>query len=111
MNSSRIVHGAHPPDNNIVEIVDDRPVFLPFQMTFPQFKDGKVHAAWQQAGHDVQIVTSLLLDPFFSYQLLPFPAPKAPLLVMSLVTGSVATTSLRVFEKNVIINSIKYAKL
>ncbi len=58
-------------------------------MTFPQFEDGKVHAAWRQAGHDVQTVTSLLLDPSFSYQPSPFPAPKAPLLVVSPVTGHI----------------------
>src|SRR5216684_6567279 len=45
-NSSHIVHSACPPDSNTVEIVDDGPVFLPFQMTFSQFEDGKVHAAW-----------------------------------------------------------------
>src|SRR5229473_3289307 len=58
-------------------------------MTFPQFKDGKVCATWRQAGHDVQTATSLLLDPSFSYQPLPFPAPKALLLVMSPVTGHI----------------------
>src|SRR5258708_4376692 len=88
-NSSRIVRGARPPDSNTVEIVDDGPAFLPFRMTFPQFEDGKVRAAWRQAGRDVRAATSLLLDPSFSYQPSPSPAPKAPSLVVSPVTGRI----------------------
>ena len=76
-NSSRIVRGARPPDRNTAETVDDGPGFLPFRISFPQFEEGKVRAAWRKAGCDVRHATSLLLDPAFSYQASPSPAPKA----------------------------------
>jgi SWI/SNF-related matrix-associated actin-dependent regulator 1 of chromatin subfamily A len=69
--------------------VDDGPGFLPFRMTFPQFEDGKVRAAWRQAGRDVRAATSLLIDPSFSYQPSSFPAPKAPSPVVSPSTGRI----------------------
>lgn len=85
--SSRIVRGARPPDRH--ETVDDGPGFLPFRMTFPEFEDGKVRAAWRQAGRDVRAATSLLKDPSFSYQTSPAPAPKAPPRVVSPATGRI----------------------
>jgi SWI/SNF-related matrix-associated actin-dependent regulator 1 of chromatin subfamily A len=88
-NSSRIVRGARPPDRHAAETVDDGPGFLPFRMTFPQFEDGKVRAAWRQAGRDVRAATSLLIDPSFSYRPSPPPAPKAPSPVVSPATGRI----------------------
>ena len=88
-NSSRIVRGARPPDRHAAETVDDGPGFLPFRMTFPEFEDGKVRAAWRQAGRDVRAATSLLIDPSFSYQPSPSPAPKAPSPVVSPATGRI----------------------
>jgi len=88
-NSSRIVRGARPPDSNVAETVDDGPAFLPFRISFPQFEDRKVRAAWRQAGRDVRVATSLLLDPSFSYQPSPSPAPKAPSPVVSPTTGRI----------------------
>jgi len=87
--SSRIVRGARPSDRHAFETVDDGPGFLPFRMTFPEFEDGKVRAAWRQAGRDVRAATSLLYDPSFSYQSSPSPAPKAPSPVMSPATGRI----------------------
>ena len=88
-NPSRIVRGARPPDRHVAETIDDGPGFLPFRMTFPEFEDGKVRAAWRQAGRDVRAATSLLIDPSFSYQLSPPPAPKAPSPVVSPTTGRI----------------------
>jgi SWI/SNF-related matrix-associated actin-dependent regulator of chromatin subfamily A containing DEAD/H box 1 len=88
-NSSRIVRGARPPDRHAAETIDDGPGFLPFRMTFPEFEDGKVRAAWRQAGRDVRAATSLLIDPSFSYQPSPPPAPKAPSPVVSPATGRI----------------------
>jgi SWI/SNF-related matrix-associated actin-dependent regulator 1 of chromatin subfamily A len=88
-NSSRIVRGARPPDRHASETIDDGPGFLPFRMTFPEFEDGKVRAAWRQAGRDVRAATSLLIDPSFSYQPSPSPAPKAPSPVVSPATGRI----------------------
>jgi SWI/SNF-related matrix-associated actin-dependent regulator of chromatin subfamily A containing DEAD/H box 1 len=88
-NSSRIVRGARPPDRHAAETIDDGPGFLPFRMTFPQFEDGKVRAAWRQASRDVRAATSLLIDPSFSYQSSPPPAPKAPSPVVSPATGRI----------------------
>ena len=88
-NSSRLVRGARPPDRHAAETIDDGPGFLPFRMTFPEFEDGKVRAAWRQAGRDVRTATSLLNDPSFSYQPPPLPAPKAPSPVMSPATGRI----------------------
>jgi SWI/SNF-related matrix-associated actin-dependent regulator of chromatin subfamily A containing DEAD/H box 1 len=86
-NSSRIVRGTRPSDRNAAETVDDGPGFLPFRISFPQFEEGKVRAAWRQAGCEVRTATSLLLDPSFSYQ--PLPAPKAPSPVVSPATGRI----------------------
>lgn len=88
-NSSRIVRGTRPPDRHAAETVDDGPGFLPFRMTFPQFEDGKVRAAWRQAGRDVRAATSLLIDPSFSYQPSPPPVPKALSPVLSPATGRI----------------------
>ena len=88
-NSSRIVRGARPPDRIVVETVDDGPGFLPFRISFPQFEEEKVRAAWRQGGRDVRTATSLLLDPSFSYQLSPLPAPKIPSPVLSPATGRI----------------------
>ncbi|KAH9972417.1 SNF2 family N-terminal domain-containing protein [Lactifluus volemus] len=52
-NSSRIVRGARPPDRGATEAGDDGPGFLPFRISFPQFEEAKVRAAWRQAGRDV----------------------------------------------------------
>lgn len=89
VNSSRIVRGARPPDRHASETTDDGPGFLSFRMTFPEFEDGKVRAAWRQSGRDVRAATSLLIDPSFSYQPSPSPAPKAPSPVLSPVTGRI----------------------
>lgn len=88
-NPSRIVRGTRPPDRNTAEIVDDGPGFLPFRISFPQFEEGKVRAAWRQGARDVRLATSLLLDPSFSYQPPPSPAPKAPSPVVSPATGRI----------------------
>lgn len=88
-NSSRIVRGTRPSNRNAAETVDDGPGFLPFRISFPQFEEGKVRAAWRQAGCEVRTATSLLLDPSFSYQPLPSPAPKAPSPVVSPATGRI----------------------
>lgn len=88
-NPSRIVRGARPPDRNAPETVDDGPGFLPFRISFPQFEEGKVRAAWRQGGRDVRLATSLLLDPSFSHQPPPSPAPKAPSPVVSPTTGRI----------------------
>ena len=88
VNSSRIVRGTRPPDRNTAETVDDGPGFLPFRISFPQFEEGKVRAAWRQAGCEVRSATSLLLDPAFSYQPSSSPAPKA-LSPMSPATGRI----------------------
>jgi len=83
------VRGVRPQDRNIVEVVDDGPGFLPFRISFPQFEEGKVRAAWHQAGRDVRAATALLLDPSFSYQPMPSPGPKAPSPIVSPSTGRV----------------------
>jgi len=88
-NSSRIVRGVRPPDRHVAETIDDGPLFLPFRMTFPEFEDGKVRAAWRQAGRDVRTATSLLIDPSFSYQPSQSPAPKASSPVVSPATGRI----------------------
>ncbi|KAH9985991.1 SNF2 family N-terminal domain-containing protein [Russula compacta] len=88
-NSSRIVRGARPPDRSATETIDDGPGFLPFRISFPQFEEGKVRAAWRQAGRDVRAATALLLDPSFSYRPTPPPVPKAPSPVVSPTTGRI----------------------
>lgn|SRR6266850_3399468 len=87
--SSRIVRGARPPNRTTTETTDDGPGFLPFRISFPQFEEGKVRAAWRQAGRDVRTATALLLDPTFSYRPTPPPASKAPSPVVSPVTGRI----------------------
>ena len=87
VNSSRIVRGARPPDRT--ETIDDGPGFLPFRISFPQFEEGKVRAAWRQAGRDVRAATALLLDPSFSYQPTPSPAPRVPSPIISPITGRI----------------------
>lgn len=87
--SSRIVRGARPPNRSATEITDDGPGFLPFRISFPQFEEGKVRAAWRQAGRDVRTATALLLDPTFSYRPTPPPPSKAPSPVVSPVTGRI----------------------
>lgn len=88
-NSSRIVRGARPPDRGVAEVMDDGPGFLPFRISFPQFEEGKVRAAWRQAGRDVRAATALLLDPSFSYRPTPPPVLKAPSPAVSPATGRV----------------------
>ncbi|KAI9455328.1 SNF2 family N-terminal domain-containing protein [Lactarius psammicola] len=88
-NSTRIVRGVRPQDRSAVEVIDDGPGFLPFRISFPQFEEGKVRAAWRQAGRDVRAATALLLDPSFSYQPTPSPGPKAPSPVVSPSSGRV----------------------
>jgi SWI/SNF-related matrix-associated actin-dependent regulator of chromatin subfamily A containing DEAD/H box 1 len=88
-NSSRIVRGARPSNRGATEVVDDGPGFLPFRISFPQFEEGKVRAAWRQAGRDVRAATALLLDPSFSYRPTPPPAPKAPSPAVSPTSGRV----------------------
>ena len=88
-NSSRIVRGARPPDRSATEPIDDGPGFLPFRISFPQFEEGKVRAAWRQAGRDVRAATALLLDSSFSYRPTPPPVPKAPSPVVSPTTGRI----------------------
>jgi SWI/SNF-related matrix-associated actin-dependent regulator of chromatin subfamily A containing DEAD/H box 1 len=87
--SSRIVRGGRPPNHTTTEITDDGPGFLPFRISFPQFEEGKVRAAWRQAGRDVRAATALLLDPSFSYRPTPPPTSKAPSPVVSPVTGRI----------------------
>lgn len=87
--SSRIVRGARPPNLSATEITDDGPGFLLFRISFPQFEEGKVRAAWRQAGRDVRSATALLLDPTFSYRPTPPPTSKAPSPVVSPVTGRI----------------------
>lgn len=88
-NSTRIVRGVRPQDRSAVEVIDDGPGFLPFRISFPQFEEGKVRAAWRQAGRDVRAATALLLDPSFSYRPTPPPGPTAPSPVVSPSTGRV----------------------
>lgn len=88
-NSTRIVRGVRPQDHSAVEVIDDGPGFLPFRISFPQFEEGKVRAAWRQAGCDVRAATALLLDPSFSYQPTLTPGPKAPSPAVSPSTGRV----------------------
>jgi SWI/SNF-related matrix-associated actin-dependent regulator 1 of chromatin subfamily A len=88
-NSSRIIRGARPPDRGSSETIDDGPMFLPFRISFPQFEEGKVRAAWRQGGRDVRAATVLLLDPSFSYRPTPPPALKAPSPVVSPTTGRI----------------------
>ncbi|KAI0300995.1 SNF2 family N-terminal domain-containing protein [Multifurca ochricompacta] len=71
------------------EVVDDGPGFLPFRISFPQFEEGKVRAAWRQGGRDVRAATALLLDPSFSYRPTPPPAPSVPSPAVSPATGRV----------------------
>lgn len=87
--STRIVRGVRPQDRSAMEVIDDGPGFLPFRISFPQFEEGKVRAAWRQAGRDVRAATALLLDPTFSYQPMSPPGPKAPSPVVSPSTGRV----------------------
>jgi SWI/SNF-related matrix-associated actin-dependent regulator 1 of chromatin subfamily A len=89
LNSTRIVRGVRPQDRSAVEVIDDGPGFLPFRISFPQFEEGKVRAAWRQAGRDVRAATALLLDPSFSYQPASPPGPKAPSPIVSPSTGRV----------------------
>lgn len=86
--SSRIVRGARPPERSVAETIDDGPGFLPFRISFPQFEEGKVRAAWQRAGRDVRAATALLSDPSFSYRPTP-PPSKALSPVVSPVTGRI----------------------
>ncbi|KAF8271524.1 SNF2 family N-terminal domain-containing protein [Lactarius quietus] len=88
-NSTRIVRGVRPQDRIAVEVIDDGPGFLPFRISFPQFEEGKVRAAWRQAERDVRAATALLLDPSFSYQPTSPPGPKALSPVVSPSTGRV----------------------
>ncbi len=88
-NSTRIVRGVRPQDRSVVEVIDDGPGFLLFRISFPQFEEGKVRAAWRQAGRDVRAATALLLDPSFFYQPTPLPGPNAPSPVVSPSTGRV----------------------
>ena len=88
-NSTRIVRGVRPQDRSAVEAIDDGPGFLPFRISFPQFEEGKVRAAWRQAARDVRTATALLLDPSFSYQPTSPPGPKASSPVVSPSTGRV----------------------
>jgi SWI/SNF-related matrix-associated actin-dependent regulator of chromatin subfamily A containing DEAD/H box 1 len=88
-NSSRIVRGARPPDRSATEAGDDGPGFLPFRISFPQFEEAKVRAAWRQAGRDVRAATVLLLDPSFSYCPTPPRALQASSPVVSPATGRV----------------------
>ncbi|KAI9437717.1 SNF2 family N-terminal domain-containing protein [Lactarius indigo] len=63
-NSTRIVRGVRPQDRSDVEVIDDGPGFLPFRISFPQFEEGKVRAAWRQAGRDVRSkAPSLVVSP------------------------------------------------
>ncbi|KAI9507436.1 SNF2 family N-terminal domain-containing protein [Russula earlei] len=89
VNSSRIVRGARPADRSATDTIDDGPGFLPFRISFPQFEEGKVRAAWRQAGRDVRTATALLLDPSFSYRPTPSLAPKLPSPVVSPTTGRI----------------------
>ena len=86
---SRIVRGARPPHRSAAETTDDGPGFLPFRISFPQFEEGKVRAAWRQSGRDVRAATALLLDPSFSYRPTPPPSAKALSPVVSPVTGRI----------------------
>ena len=88
-NTTRIVRGVRPQDRSAVEVIDDGPGFLPFRISFPQFEEGKVRAAWRQAGRDVRVATALLLDTSFSYQPMSSPGPKAPSPLVSPSTGRV----------------------
>jgi SWI/SNF-related matrix-associated actin-dependent regulator 1 of chromatin subfamily A len=88
-NSTRIVRGVRPQDRSAVEVIDDGPGFLPFRISFPQFEEGKVRAAWRQAARDVRVATALLLDPSFSYQPTSPPGRKASSPVVSPSTGRV----------------------
>ena len=88
-NSTRIVRGVRPRDHSSVEVIDDGPGFLPFRISFPQFEEGKVRAAWRQAGRDVRTATALLLDPSFSYQPMSPPGLKASSPLVSPSTGRV----------------------
>ncbi|KAI0267146.1 SNF2 family N-terminal domain-containing protein [Gloeopeniophorella convolvens] len=93
-NSSRIVRGARPAAREgATEVADDGPNFLPFRISFPQFEEGKVRAAWQKGGRDVRTATVLLLDPSFSYTPpappLPAPVRKAPSPAVSPATGRI----------------------
>ena len=87
--SSRIVRGARPPDRSAAETTDDGPAFLPFRISFPQYEEGKVRAAWRQGGRDVRAATALLLDPSFSYRPTPPPSAKALSPAVSPVTGRI----------------------
>lgn len=88
-NSSRIVRGARPPDRSAAESTDDGPGFLPFRISFPQFEEGKVRAAWRQAGREVRAATALLLDPSFAYRPTPPPSARALSPVISPITGRI----------------------
>jgi SWI/SNF-related matrix-associated actin-dependent regulator 1 of chromatin subfamily A len=88
-NTTRIVRGVRPQDRSAAEVIDDGPGFLPFRISFPQFEEGKVRAAWRQGGRDVRVATALLLDPSFSYQPTSPPGPKAPSPLVSPSTGRV----------------------
>jgi SWI/SNF-related matrix-associated actin-dependent regulator 1 of chromatin subfamily A len=93
-NSSHIVRGARPPDRSVTESTDDGPAFLPFRIIFPQFEEGKVRAAWRQAGRDVRAATVLLLDPSFVYRSTPPPSARALSPVVSPITGRIKEPAL-----------------
>ncbi|KAI0047777.1 hypothetical protein FA95DRAFT_1540877 [Auriscalpium vulgare] len=62
--TSRIVRGARPgaPESAI----DDGPQFRMFRITFPQYEEAKVRAAWIHAGRDQKAAEALLQNPSFN---------------------------------------------
>ncbi|KAI0058095.1 hypothetical protein BV25DRAFT_1891862 [Artomyces pyxidatus] len=65
----RIVRGARPTartPSDTPTAESDGPGFQLFRMTYPEFEEDKVRAAWRQAGRDSKAATALLQDPTFT---------------------------------------------